>query len=107
MAKKLKNVLVNSVDLCKQGANQRAFICLKKSMEGKETMSDLKTSIIQNVCKELNITAEDICKALGVSIQEEETQEQKIKKAMETSLISVLKDESKRTKRRIIAKERK
>ena len=95
MAKKLKNVLVNSVDLCKQGANQRAFICLKKSMEGKETMSDLKTSIIQNVCKELNITAEDICKALGVSIQEEETQEQKIKKAMETSLISVLKDESK------------
>ena len=56
MAKKLKNVLVNSVDLCKQGANQRAFICLKKSMEGKENMSDLKTSIIQNVCKELNIT---------------------------------------------------
>ena len=95
MAKKLKNVLVNSVDLCKQGANQRAFICLKKSMEGKETMSDLKTSIIQNVCKELNITIEDICKALGVSMQEEETQEQKIKKAMETSLISVLKDENK------------
>ena len=95
MAKKLKNVLVNSVDLCKQGANQRAFI-----MEGKETMSDLKTSIIQNVCKELNITAEDICKALGVSIQEEETQEQKIKKAMETSLISVLKDESKTTEQK-------
>ena len=95
MAKKLKNVLVNSVDLCKQGANQRAFICLKKSMEGKETMSDLKTSIIQNVCKELNITIEDVCKALGFSIQEQETQEQKIKKAMETSLISVLKDESK------------
>ncbi len=95
MAKKLKNVLVNSVDLCKQGANQRAFICLKKSMEGKENMSDLKTSIIQNVCKELNITIEDICKALGVSMQEEETQEQKIKKAMETSLISVLKDENK------------
>ena len=100
MAKKLKNVLVNSVDLCKQGANQRAFICLKKSMEGKETMSDLNTSIIQNVCKELNITAEDICKALGVSIQEEETQEQKIKKAMETSLISVLKDESKTTEQK-------
>ncbi len=95
MAKKLKNVLVNSVDLCKQGANQRAFICLKKSMEGKETMSDLKTSIIQNVCKELNITIEDVCKALGFSIQEQETQEQKIKKAMETSLISVLKDENK------------
>ena len=95
MAKKLKNVLVNSVDLCKQGANQRAFICLKKSMEGKENMSDLKTSIIQNVCKELNITIEDVCKALGFSIQEQETQEQKIKKAMETSLISVLKDESK------------
>lgn len=100
MAKKLKNVLVNSVDLCKQGANQRAFICLKKSMEEKENMSDLKTSIIQNVCKELNITAEDICKALGVSIQEEETQEQKIKKAMETSLISVLKDESKTTEQK-------
>lgn len=95
MAKRLKNVSVNSVDLCKQGANQRAFICLKKSMEGKENMSDLKTSIIQNVCKELNITMEDICKALGVSMQEEQTQEQKIKKAMETSLISVLKDESK------------
>ena len=95
MAKKLKNVLVNSVDLCKQGANQRAFICLKKSMEGKENMSDLKTSIIQNVCKELNITIEDVCKALGFSIQEQETQEQKIKKAMETSLISVLKDENK------------
>ncbi len=95
MAKKLKNVLVNSVDLCKQGANQRAFVCLKKSMEEKENMSDLKTSIIQNVCKELNITVEDICKALGVSMQEEESQEQKIKKAMETSLISVLKDESK------------
>lgn len=95
MAKRLKNVSVNSVDLCKQGANQRAFICLKKSMEGKENMSDLKTSIIQNVCKELNITTEDICKALGVSMQEEQTQEQKIKKAMETSLISVLKDESK------------
>ena len=95
MAKKLKNVLVNSVDLCKQGANQRAFICLKKSMEEKENMSDLKTSIIQNVCKELNITIEDVCKALGFSIQEQETQEQKIKKAMETSLISVLKDESK------------
>ena len=100
MAKKLKNVLVNSVDLCKQGANQRAFICLKKSMEGKENMSDLKTSIIQNVCKELNITIEDICKALGVSMQEEETQEQKIKKAMETSLISVLKDESKTTEQK-------
>lgn len=100
MAKKLKNVLVNSVDLCKQGANQRAFICLKKSMEGKETMSDLKTSIIQNVCKELNITIEDVCKALGFSIQEQETQEQKIKKAMETSLISVLKDESKTTEQK-------
>ena len=100
MAKKLKNVLVNSVDLCKQGANQRAFICLKKSMEGKENMSDLKTSIIQNVCKELNITIEDVCKALGFSIQEKETQEQKIKKAMETSLISVLKDESKTTEQK-------
>jgi len=100
MAKKLKNVLVNSVDLCKQGANQRAFICLKKSMERKETMSDLKTSIIQNVCKELNITIEDVCKALGFSIQEQETQEQKIKKAMETSLISVLKDESKTTEQK-------
>ena len=100
MAKKLKNVLVNSVDLCKQGANQRAFICLKKSMEGKENMSDLKTSIIQNVCKELNITIEDVCKALGFSIQEQETQEQKIKKAMETSLISVLKDESKTTEQK-------
>ena len=100
MAKKLKNVLVNSVDLCKQGANQRAFICLKKSMEGKETMSDLKTSIIQNVFKELNITIEDVCKALGFSIQEQETQEQKIKKAMETSLISVLKDESKTTEQK-------
>lgn len=100
MAKKLKNVLVNSVDLCKQGANQRAFICLKKSMEGKETMSDLKTSIIQNVCKELNITIEDVCKALGFSIQEQETQEQKIKKAMKTSLISVLKDESKTTEQK-------
>ena len=100
MAKKLKNVLVNSVDLCKQGANQRAFICLKKSMEGKETMSDLKTSIIQNVCKELNITIEDVCKALGFSIQEQETQEQKIKKAMKTSLIIVLKDESKTTEQK-------
>ena len=100
MAKKLRNVLVNSVDLCKQGANQRAFICLKKSMEGKENMSDLKTSIIQNVCKELNITIEDVCKALGFSIQEQETQEQKIKKAMETSLISVLKDESKTTEQK-------
>ena len=100
MAKKLKNVLVNSVDLCKQGANQRAFICLKKSMQGKENMSDLKTSIIQNVCKELNITIEDVCKALGFSIQEQETQEQKIKKAMETSLISVLKDESKTTEQK-------
>ena len=100
MAKKLKNVLVNSVDLCKQGANQRAFICLKKSMEEKENMSDLKTSIIQNVCKELNITIEDVCKALGFSIQEQETQEQKIKKAMETSLISVLKDESKTTEQK-------
>lgn len=100
MAKKLKNVLVNSVDLCKQGANQRAFICLKKSMEEKENMSDLKTNIIQNVCKELNITIEDVCKALGFSMQEEETQEQKIKKAMETSLISVLKDESKTTEQK-------
>ena len=100
MAKKLKNVLVNSVDLCKQGANQRAFICLKKSMEEKENMSDLKTSIIQNVCKELNITIEDVCKALGFSMQEQETQEQKIKKAMETSLISVLKDESKTTEQK-------
>ena len=69
-------------------------------MEGKETMSDLKTSIIQNVCKELNITIEDVCKALGFSIQEQETQEQKIKKAMETSLISVLKDESKTTEQK-------
>lgn len=68
MAKKLKNVLVNSVDLCKQGANQRAFVCLKKSMEEKENMSDLKTSIIQNVCKELNITVEDICILLSCTI---------------------------------------
>ena len=100
MAKKLKNVLVNSVDLCRQRTNQRAFICLKKSMEEKENMSDLKTSIIQNVCKELNITIEDVCKALGFSMQEQETQEQKIKKAMETSLISVLKDESKTTEQK-------
>lgn len=94
MAKKLKNVLVNSVDLCKQGANQRAFICLKKSVEEGNHV-DLKTSIIQNVCKELNITIEDVCKALGFSIQEEETQQQKIKKAMQESLLSVLQDESK------------
>lgn len=94
MAKKLKNVLVNSVDLCKQGANQRAFICLKKSVEEGNHV-DLKTSIIQNVCKELNITIEDVCKALGFSIQEEENQQQKIKKAMQESLLSVLQDESK------------
>ena len=93
MAKKLKNVSVNSVDLCKQGANQRAYICLKKSMEGKNV--DLKTSIIQNVCKELNITIEDICKALGFSIQEEESQEQKMKKAMSDSITSILLDENK------------
>ena len=36
MAKRLKNVLVNSVDLCKQGANQRDYICLKKIMEGEK-----------------------------------------------------------------------
>ncbi len=95
MAKKLKNVLVNSVDLCKQGANQRAFICLKKSVEEGNSVSDIKTSMIQNVCKELNITIEDVCKALGFCIQEEETQEQKIKKAMEKSLWSVLQDENK------------
>ncbi len=95
MAKKLKNVLVNSVDLCKQGANQRAFICLKKSVEEGNSVSDIKTSMIQNVCKELNITIEDVCKALGFCIQEEETQEQKIKKAMEKSLWSVLHDENK------------
>ena len=91
MAKKLKNVSVNSVDLCKQGANQRAYICLKKSMEGKNV--DLKTSIIQNVCKELNITIEDICKALGFSIQEEESQEQKMKKAivLQTCLLKKIK----------------
>ncbi len=94
VAKKLKNVLVNSVDLCKQGANQRAFICLKKSVE-EGNYVDLKKSIIQNVCKELNISIEDICKALGFSIQEEENQQQKIKKAMEESLLSVLQDESK------------
>ena len=47
VAKKLKNVLVNSVDLCKQGANQRAFICLKKSVEEGNSVSDIKTSIIQ------------------------------------------------------------
>ncbi len=95
MAKKLKNVLVNSVDLCKQGANQRAFICLKKSVEEGNSVSDIKTSMIQNVCKELNISIEDVCKALGFSIQQEETQEQKIKKAMEKSLWSVLQDEAK------------
>ncbi len=94
MAKKLKNVSVNSVDLCKQGANQRAYICLKKSMEEKE-MSDLKTSIIQNVCKELNISMEDICKALNVPMQQEESQEEKMKKSMVSSLTSILQDESK------------
>lgn len=94
MAKKLKNVSVNSVDLCKQGANQRAYICLKKSMEEKE-MSELKTSIIQNVCKELNISMEDICKALNVPIQQEESQEEKMKKSMVSSLTSILQDESK------------
>ena len=95
MAKKLKNVLVNSVDLCKQGANQRAFICLKKSVEEGNSVSDIKTSIIQNVCKELNISIEDVCEALGFCIQEEETQQQKMKKAMEKSFMSVLQDESK------------
>lgn len=94
MAKRLKNVLVNSVDLCKQGANQRAYICLKKSVEEEKNV-DLKTSIIQNVCKELNITIEDVCKALGFTMQEEENQEQKIKKAMQDSLLSMLQDESK------------
>ena len=94
MAKKLKNVSVNSVDLCKQGANQRAFICLKKSMEEKE-MSELKTSIIQNVCKKLNISMEDICKALNVPMQQEESQEEKMKKSMVSSLTSILQDESK------------
>ena len=62
-------------------------------MEGKNV--DLKTSIIQNVCKELNITIEDICKALGFSIQEEESQEQKMKKAMSDSITSILLDENK------------
>ena len=95
VAKKLKNVLVNSVDLCKQGANQRAFICLKKSVEEGNSVSDIKTSIIQNVCKELNISIEDVCEALGFCIQEEETQQQKMKKAMEKSFMSVLQDESK------------
>lgn len=90
MAKRLKNVSVNSVDLCKQGANQRAFICLKKSVEEGKNV-DLKTSIIQNVCKELHITMEDIYKAL----EEKKSQEQKIKKAMQDSLLSMIQDESK------------
>ncbi len=62
-------------------------------------MSDLK-QVLFKMCKELNITIEDVCKALGFSIQEQETQEQKIKKSYETSLISVLKDESKTTEQK-------
>ena len=99
MAKKLKNVSVNSVDLCRQGANQRAYICLKKSMEG-EKMSDLKTNILKNVCKELNLSMEDVCKALEIPMPEQEAKEQKMKKSMVESLNSILQDEGKTTEQK-------
>ena len=83
MAKWLKNVTVNSVDLCKQGANQRAYICLKKSMEEGENVQEWKIKL-----------AEAVCKALGISV-EQESEEEKIKKAMAESIKSILEDESK------------
>ena len=83
MAKRLKNVSVNSVDLCKQGANQRAYICLKKNMEEDENVQQWKVKL-----------AEEVCKALGIAV-EQQTEEEKIKKAMTESLQSILKDESK------------
>lgn len=83
MAKWLKNVTVNSVDLCKQGANQRAYICLKKSMEEGENVQEWKVKL-----------AEAVCKALGISV-EQESEEERIKKAMAESIKSILEDESK------------
>lgn len=34
MARKLKNMRLTSVDLCRRGANQEADICIVKNLEG-------------------------------------------------------------------------
>lgn len=84
----LKNLKVNSVDLCRQGANQEAHICLTKSAEDESFIKRLIFSIARAIgmtAVQLTDFAED-----AVMLTKSET----IKDAMTKSFESILADES-------------
>lgn len=94
---RLKNLILNSVDLCRIGANQKAHICLTKSLDNRKENDELQ--IFKNI-------ALSISKALGINESEEniskmtnaitetlmQNEEQKIKKSMYDSLGSIIND---------------
>lgn len=93
---KLKNLFLNSVDLCKVGANQKAHICLTKNLSEKEgeelnTLENLSLSIAkafdikeseENVSKLMNTISESLFK----------NEEEKIKMSMAESIRSIMDD---------------
>lgn len=95
--KKLKNLILNSVDLCRIGANPKAHICLTKSCDDEKESDELQ--IFKNI-------ALSISKALGIKESDEniskmtdaitealiQSEEQKIKKSMFNSIESIMKD---------------
>lgn len=94
---RLKNLILNSVDLCRIGANQKAHICLTKSLDNGKENEELQ--IFKNI-------ALSISKALGIKESEEtiskmtnaitesliQNEEQKIKKSMYDSIDSIIND---------------
>lgn len=81
----LKNLKVSSVDLCEQGANQKAYICLKKS-EDKRKDGFFK-KFFYAVAKTARMTEEQL-------MELEETEPEQIKDAMKKSFESILVDEN-------------
>lgn len=86
----LKNLKVSSVDLCSQGANQEAYICLKKSADGGK--DNFFKKFFYAITKAVGMTEEQF-----TGLEEDETavtKSETIKDAMTKSFESILADES-------------
>lgn len=91
---KLKNLFLNSVDLCRTGANQKAHICLTKNLNEEENILE---NIASSVSKAFGIRdSEANILKIGNIISEAlfGSEEEKIKMSMTQSLKSIMCDKN-------------
>lgn len=93
MKSRLKDLKINSVDLCKVGANQQAFIQLTKSMREEEEMTLQKALMAVAKMFGKEVTEEEVLQIAKEAAEGKDMERaEKIKKAMEESFYSILED---------------